>query len=405
MKMSLFSPRLMKKKYRRDKFNDEKVFHHVFVRSPKKSRMSIIGRNFVECFLCRLTDTLSTSVNTTQEDISTSTRITKNLRSQTMNTAEPKTAPPRSSTSRKTRVNRARSEDRFRSSTLSLNNATGDTTSSSSSHSHLPSYAAHTSSSMNKLREGTTTTSLAAAVPAPVLASASSTTSLAMTNQPRRVPSVPSLDTRSKLMTKSRSTQNLILPMTASMQPTKTTTLRRVKISRVSRRPPNLPTTTNQQLSTSSSSSNTSSPTKTNQTKENDQSKQYPHPNSSSILSDSILPLRPLDNTSNDLMPKWAQDCFYRTVVLGLKPLLLEDIPGSPSRPTKRSSSACSIESSDSLETTSELQACTLNDEENCQKTKEMHIHRSLSTSDYRPIKQGLPISLPSLEMNDPKEE
>ena len=98
---------------------------------------------------------------------------------------------------------------------------------------------------MNKLREGTTTTSLAAAVPAPVLASASSTTSLAMTNQPRRVPSVPSLDTRSKLMTKSRSTQNLILPMTASMQPTKTTTLRRVKISRVSRRPPNLPTTTN----------------------------------------------------------------------------------------------------------------------------------------------------------------
>ncbi|CAF5028483.1 unnamed protein product, partial [Rotaria socialis] len=37
--------------------------------------------------------------------------------------------------------NRAQSEDRFRSSTLSLNNATGDTTSSSSSHSCLPSYA------------------------------------------------------------------------------------------------------------------------------------------------------------------------------------------------------------------------------------------------------------------------
>lgn len=263
---------------------------------------------------------------------------------------------------------------------------------------------------MNKLREGTTatTTSSTAAIPPPppVLASASSTTSLAMSNQPRRVPSVPSLDTRSKLMTKSRSTQNLILPMTASMQPTKATTLRRVKISRVSRRPPNLPAPTNLQSSTSStSSSNSSSPTKTNQTKENDQSKQYSHSTSSSILSDSILPLRQLDNTNNDLMPKWAQDCFYRTVVLGLKPLLLEDIPGSPSRPTKRSSSACSIESSDSLETASELQACTLNDNENCQKDKEIQIRRSLSTSDYRPIKQTLQISSSSLAMNDPKEE
>lgn len=328
--------------------------------------------------------------------------MVKNSRSQTMNTAEPKTAPVRSSNTRKTRVNRARSEDRFRSSTLSLSNATGDATSSSSSHSHLPSYAAHTSSSMNKLREGTTTT-----VPiAPVLAAASSTTSLVMNNQARRVPSIPSLDNRSKMMTKSRSTQNLILPITTSMQQTRTTTLRRVKISRVSRRPPNLPTAiTHQSSSSSSASSNTSSPTKTNQTKENDQSKQYPHPTSSSTLSDSVLPLRQLDNTTNDLMPKWAQDCFYRTVVLGLKPLLLEDIPGSPSRPTKRSSSTCSIESSDSLETTSELQACTLNDEENRQKEKEIQIRRSLSTPDYRPIKQGLQISPPSLSMNDTKEE
>lgn len=311
-----------------------------------------------------------------------------------MNTAEPKTAPVRSSTTRKTRVNRARSEDRFRSSTLSLTNNTGDATSSSSSHSHLPSYAAHTSSSMNKLRDGTTTT-------AAVLAPATSTTSLAMNNQARRVPSVPSLDNRSKIMTKSRSTQNLILPLTSSMQQARPSTLRRVKISRVSRRPPNLPpATTHQSSSSSSASSNTSSPTKTNQTKENDQSKQYPHPTSSSTLSESVLPLRQLDNTTNDLMPKWAQDCFYRTVVLGLKPLLLEDIPGSPSRPTKRSSSTCSIESSDSLETTSELQACTLNDEE-----KDMQIRRSLSTPNYRPIKQGLQISPPSLSMNDTKEE
>ena len=165
-------------------------------------------------------------------------------------------------------------------------------------------------------------------------------------------------------MTKSRSTQNLILPMTTMQQSkTTTTTLRRVKISRVPRRPPNLPTATNQPSSTSSStSSNTSSPTKNNQTKENDETKQYPHQTSSS------LPLRQLDNTANDLMPKWAQDCFYRTVVLGLKPLLLQDIPSSPSKPPKRSSSTCSIESSDSLETTSELQACTLNDDDINQK-------------------------------------
>jgi hypothetical protein len=296
--------------------------------------------------------------------------------------------------------NRAQSEDRFRSSTLSLNNAAGDTTSSSSSHSHLPSYAAHTSSSMSKLREGTT----APTIPPPVPPVFASTTSLAMNTQTRRVPSIVSLDNRSKNMTKSRSTQNLILP-TTTMQQSKATTLRRVKISRVSRRPPNLPTATNNQSSTSSSaSSNTSSPTKTNQTKENDQTKQYLHP--TSLLSqESVLPLRQLDNTTNDLMPKWAQDCFYRTVVLGLKPLLLQDIPGSPSRPTKRSSSTCSIESSDSLETANELQACTLNDNQN---SKEIQVRRSVSIPDYRKTKQGLKILPPSLSentMNDTKDE
>ncbi|CAF4750278.1 unnamed protein product, partial [Rotaria magnacalcarata] len=52
--------------------------------------------------------------------------------------------------------NRTRSEDRFRGSALSLLNNITDTTSLSSSNSQLPSYAAHTSSSMNKLRENST---------------------------------------------------------------------------------------------------------------------------------------------------------------------------------------------------------------------------------------------------------
>jgi hypothetical protein len=302
--------------------------------------------------------------------------------------------------------NRAQSEDRFGSSTLSLNNAAGDTTSSSSSHSHLPSYAAHTSSSMSKLREGTTTVTSSTPPPAVSIpaSSSSSTTSLMMNSQTRRVTSVVSLDNRSKNMTKSRSTQNLVLPLT-TIQQSKPTTLRRVKISRISRRPPNLPTATNNQSSTSSStSSNTSSPTKINQTKENDQTKKYIHPTSSSSLQESVLPLRQLDNTTNDLMPKWAQDCFYRTVVLGLKPLLLKDIQSSPNKTPKRTSSTCSIESSDSLETASELQACTLNDNNQ----KEIKVRRSISIPDYRQIKQGLKILPPSLSertINDTKEE
>ncbi|CAF4281197.1 unnamed protein product, partial [Rotaria magnacalcarata] len=297
--------------------------------------------------------------------------------------------------------NRAQSEDRFRSSTLSLNNATGDTTSSSSSHSCLPSYAAHTSSSMSKLREGITSSMPPSA---PIFVPPSS--SLVMNAQTRRVPSVVSLDTRpmssSKSMTKSRSTQNLILPTTTTQQ-SKMTTFRRVKISRITRRPPNLPTaSTIQSSSSSSASSNTSSPTKSNQTKENHETKQYLHPSSSS-LSDSVLPLRELDNTTNDLMPRWAQDCFYRTVVLGLKPLLLQDIASSPNKPTKRSTSTCSIDSSDSLETTNDLQACTLNDNNT---PKEIRVRRSISIPDYRQIKQENKI-LPSSSdatMNDTKQ-
>jgi hypothetical protein len=135
-----------------------------------------------------------------------------------------------------------------------------------------------------------------------------------------------------------------------------------VKIPRIiPRRPPNLPTATNIQSSTSSSSSsNTSSPTKT---------KQH-HPPCSQ---NPILPLHELDNSTNDMMPKWAQDCFYRTVVLGLKPLLLQDIPASP---IKHSTSTSSVESSDSLETTSEL----LNNK------KDIQIRRSISIPDYKQI-------------------
>ena len=83
-------------------------------------------------------------------------------------------------------------------------------------------------------------------------------------------------------------------------------------------------------------------------------------------------------------MPRWAQDCFYRTVVLGLKPLLLQDIPSSPNKPPQRSSSTCSIESTDSLETASELQACTLNDKQK----KDTPVRRSLSIPDYREVKE-----------------
>ncbi|CAF1144497.1 unnamed protein product [Adineta steineri] len=349
-----------------------------------------------------ITESLSTSANTTQEDMSISIRTTKNGRSQIINTIDPRTAPPKSSTTRKTRGNRAQSEDRFRSSTLSLNNAAGDTTSSSSSHSYLPSYAAHTSSSMSKLREGATSST---PPPVPTFVPSTSATSLTMNSQTRRVPSTVSMDTRSlsssKTMTKSRSTQNLVLPSTSIPQSKTAATLRRVKISRVPRRPPNLPTAPNPPLSSSSSaSSNTSSPTKTNQTKENDETKQYVH-----STSNSSLPLRELDNTANDLMPKWAQDCFYRTVVLGLKPLLLQDIPSSPNKPTKRSSSTCSVESSDSLETTNELQACTLNDNDN---QKEIKIRRSISIPDYRQIKQIHKVLQPSLSqttMNETKED
>lgn len=252
----------------------------------------------------------------------------------------------------------------------------------STCHCQLPSYAAHTSSSISKLREGTPSS---ISPSAPVLPSVSNI-SLVNSSQTRHVPSVVPLDTRStssnKNMLKSRSTQSLILPLstiTNSGQRYKMSSGHRVKIPR---RPANLPTATNTlSSSSSSSSSSTSSPTKTKETKQHF---------SPSIQGSSLL-LHESNETPSDLMPKWAQDCFYRTVVLGLKPLLLEDIPSSPIKTMKHSSSACSIESSDSLETASELQACILNNNNN---QKEIKVRRSISIPDYKqqkPSHQILP--------------
>ena len=53
-----------------------------------------------------MSDTLSTSVNTTQEEISITTiRTNKNGRSQTINPMELKSAPPKSSTTRFGKIN------------------------------------------------------------------------------------------------------------------------------------------------------------------------------------------------------------------------------------------------------------------------------------------------------------
>ncbi|CAF1482975.1 unnamed protein product [Adineta ricciae] len=318
-------------------------------------------------------DTSTTSLDTPQTDNSvtpstqTTTRYSKYTRSQSTATtaSETKVTPTRAYLKRDVRTLRTRSEDRYRGPCFSLLDSTGDTTatSSSSSNSQLPSYAAHTSSSMNKLRDSSTSSITHSSA---ALLSSSSNTSLAVSSSRTRcVPSIVSYDTRSssaKPMTKSRSSQNLIDDMAVTIavntEPPKPLPTRRTKVAFVSRRPPNLPTPANVQLSTtSSSSSNASSPTK-------------PKRHLSPSLQETVLPLPALDTSSNDLMPKWAQDCFYRTVVLGLKPLLLQDAPSSS--PKKHSTSTSSMESSDSLEITNEL----------INNLNELPIRRSLSVSD-----------------------
>ncbi|CAF3325604.1 unnamed protein product [Rotaria socialis] len=342
--------------------------HEIKSRKSVSARFRSISKDLI------MPDTLLTSMDTNQENISLNSSTTANRQSKSVQsraiittTNESKISSSKLSTTGKIRINRTRSEDRFRGSSLSLLNNITDTTSASSSNSQLPSYAAHTSSSMNKLRENST--SVTSPPPVASLLPSSSNSSLAISSsssQARRIPSVISVDTRSssnKNMSKSRSTQNLILPTAMlsnyTAQKAKLAPSRRLKVPR---RPPNLPTTvaTINTQSSSSSSSNNSSPSK---------SKQHLPP----CLQDSILPLRELDNSTNDLMPKWAQDCFYRTVVLGLKPLLLQDIPASP---LKHSTSTSSIESSDSLETTSEL----------VNSQKQIKIRRSVSISDYKQI-------------------
>jgi hypothetical protein len=222
---------------------------------------------------------------------------------------------------------------------------------------------------MSKLRESSTSSAPPAPIPLPLpIPSSSTNASLPVSSsQTRCAPSNVSLSTNSsatKSMTKSRSTHNLILPATimpnSTTQQSKISTTYRIKNPRIPRRPPHLPAATNIQSSSSSSSSNTSSPIKTKS-------------HLPLSLQESVLPLHELDKSPNDLMPKWAQDCFYRTVVLGLKPLLLQDIPSSP---IKHSTSISSIESSDSIETTNEL----LNNQ------KEIKIQRSISIPDYKQI-------------------
>ena len=385
-KMSQQIQQFMKKFFRQKNQNDEQVFLLIFVpfqKIQRKTEAIESKKNSSISSISSVPDTSSTSANTTQEESAllppcANSRQSKHVRSQA--TSEQKSKP---SIARKTRreftyeyltllhflrgilVNRTRSEDRFRGSSLSLLSNTGDTT-SSSSQSQLPSYAAHTSSSMNKLREGSTSST-----PPPTAPIQNPSPSSTTSSQTRRPPTAISFDSRSlstKNIPKSRSTQNLILPATnvsnSNTQQSKVSQPYRTRVPRLPRRPPNLPTAANipsSSTSSSSSSSSTSSPTK---------SKQHLSP----TLPESTVPLRELnDSNTTDLMPKWAQDCFYRTVVLGLKPLLLQDVPPSPS---KHSTSSSSLESSDSIETTSELLT----------NQKEIQVRRSISIPDYKQI-------------------
>ncbi|CAF5116652.1 unnamed protein product, partial [Rotaria magnacalcarata] len=132
--------------------------HEIKQRKSVSARFRSISKDLI------IPDTLLTSMDTNQENRSLNSSITSNRQSKSVQsraiittTNESKaTASSKLSTTGKIRINRTRSEDRFRGSALSLLNNITDTTSSSSSNSQLPSYAAHTSSSMNKLRENST---------------------------------------------------------------------------------------------------------------------------------------------------------------------------------------------------------------------------------------------------------
>ncbi|CAF1395990.1 unnamed protein product, partial [Didymodactylos carnosus] len=338
---------------------------------------------------------------------------------------------------------RARSEDRFRSSTVSLCEST-------------PSYAAPTASSKlkaNSMNEQATAASNA---------SSSSTIS----HHVRRAPSVVSLqiinDSSSRSSTtkalasysqssldvckKSRSTQNLSQLLTTSSTTTTTIvtacssssatnvreetttiktkplTLKQIKMQSQQqsrrlkvKRPPNLPKPSTSsppnpplQLSSTSSSS-ASSPTKNSENLQKENQAVSPR----FFPSAAPVPLRELNDqqhqpsTSTNRfssldIPKWAKDCLYRTIVLGLSPLVIKDSCSSSSAtedtmtndsppviltPSQipRSSSICSIESTDSLETTSEvpLYQTIFNDDQN-QNDGGSFVRRSMSIPDYR---------------------
>ena len=385
-------------------------------------------------FFFSTTETENPTLNLTHDDLSTASSITstttshrpstKQIRSQvsaptTTANSEPRVVPSKNSNNRGTRgqfflsiflfdvsfilVGRTRSEDRFRGSSVSLGHPSLD----HPIHTNLPSYAAHTSSSMNKLRDQTSTSSTPTSSSSNTQPLSATTTCVPSSHPTVRTPTntIPS-HTRSssssrKNIPKSCSTQNLVLhpPITtnhsnsASKVPPNTL---RSKLGNLSRRPPNLPIATHNSHSTSTStsssstaSSNFSSPTKFLPTEE--------HP-PSICIDTSTVPLRPLDNTNDDLMPKWAQDCFYRTVILGLKPLHLQDSPSSPIKIIQTSMSTCSIESSDSLDIHNELQACPVQ-----RSALDVQVRRSVSIPDYRPLK---PLSQTSpKESNNDRDE
>ena len=89
---------------RRVNFNDEKVSRLDSVRSPKMPRKSKETEgDRRSLFRSRMTETLSSSMNSTQEDLSASTRTNKSGRSQTTSAIEAKTAPVKLPVARKTR--------------------------------------------------------------------------------------------------------------------------------------------------------------------------------------------------------------------------------------------------------------------------------------------------------------
>ncbi|CAF0905671.1 unnamed protein product, partial [Didymodactylos carnosus] len=408
--------------------------------------------------------------------------LTKHTRSQIIAT-EPKTSFKSFNSTRKNRSSRAQSEDRFRSSTVSLCES-------------IPSYAAPTASSKlkaNSMSEQPTT----ATVSSNISFSSSSSSSSTIIHQVRRAPSVVSLQTATDssssrpssaktltnnnqssldLCKKSRSTQNLSQLLTSSSTTTtiaatcssssttnvreettttvktKPLTLKQIKLQSQQqirrfkgKRPPNLPTSSTSPpsnppaQSSSTSSSCTSSPTKNLENLQKEK-----RPVSPRFFPPPPCPLRELNDQQHQPstptncfssldIPKWAKDCLYRTIVLGLSPLVIKDSCPSSSMTEDtitnnspsvvltpqipRSTSICSIESTDSLETTSEAPPYqpAFNNDQN-QNDGELRVRRSISIPDYRHLQHqkedhqyhlrfsSLPITATKFDKNNNKD-